>query len=57
MYGMKILLCGKTMLEKYIDVLNYCNVEYDTLFNMKDFEEYDRLLLPGGIDGCPHFYG
>jgi len=53
---MKILLLGDKHIENYETVLKFLNVDYDTLLNVKDVNEYDGLIIPGGIDVCPKFY-
>ena len=44
-------------IQKYLDALNAVGVQYEVSLDCSLAEEYDRLILPGGADIDPKYFG
>lgn len=55
---MKVLIAGISKNTKnYERVLEFCRIPYETNLYPQEITRYDRLLLPGGGDLAPSYFG
>lgn len=54
----RILISGKSNIQFYVDAIEHCGADADAGYLIKgDSDDYDGLLLCGGSDTDPKYYG